>query len=163
SAFVLAHLKDPAFHFSQFYKPDWNTGPYLTMDVILVGLQRFVSIDIAGRLLLSLCVLALPASVWFFLREANPAEESLALWSLLVSTNHLFFLYGFIGMQLSVDLSFLVLGLWLRYLRRPRVGCWLVLLVITTVLYFTHLVGFGMAGLVMTAYALFARRRVGEI
>src|ERR1700693_3274528 len=61
SAFVLAHLKDATFRFSQFYAADWNAYPYLTMDVILVGLQRFMPIEVAGRVLLSLCVLAVPA------------------------------------------------------------------------------------------------------
>ncbi|MBZ5672239.1 MAG: hypothetical protein LAO04_21270, partial [Acidobacteriia bacterium] len=68
SAFVLAHLKDPAFHFSQFYRAEWNTYPYLTMDVILLGLQPFLPVELAGRVLLSLCVLCVPAAAWFFIR-----------------------------------------------------------------------------------------------
>lgn len=94
SAFVLAHLKDPSFHFSGFYAADWNTSPYLAMDVILVGLQRFMPIEIAGRVLLSLCVLAVPAAAWFFIRRANPEEESLALWSLAITQNLYFFSGG---------------------------------------------------------------------
>jgi len=91
SVFVLAHLKDPSFHFSGFYAADWNPSPYLAMDVILVGLQRFMPIEIAGRVLLSLCVLAVPAAAWFFVRRANPGEQSLALWSLAITQNLYFF------------------------------------------------------------------------
>jgi len=163
TAFVLEHLKDPAFHFREFYTSDWNTQPYLAMYVVLVGLQRIMSIYVAGRLLLSLCVLSVPAAAWFFLRQANPGEESLACWSLLISHNLFFFLYGFLNFQLGFALCLLILGVWLRYLERPRwlTGC--LLLVLTTGLYFTHLQVFGIAGFVMTAYCLLSRRRIRDM
>ena len=163
SAFVLAHLKDPAFTFSRFYASDWNTYPYLTMDAILVGLERFMSIDLAGRLLLSLSVLAVPAAAWFFIRRANPGQECLAFWALITAHNLYFFLWGFTNLQLSLALCLLVLGVWLRCLERPLIATWCLLLVLTTGLYFTHLMGFGVAGFVMTFYAAFARRRFREI
>ena len=156
-AFVLAHLKDPAFQFSRFYASDWNTYPYLAMDVILVGLQRFLAIDLAGRALLSLCLLAVPAAAWFFIRQANPGQESLALWSLLVSNNLYFFLFGLLNLQLSLALCLVVLGFWLKFAKRPSMSLWCLLLILTTILYFTHLLGFAMAGLVMTSYAVFSR------
>jgi hypothetical protein len=154
SAFALAHLKDPAFHFNLYYAADWNTYPYLTMDLILVGLQRLVSVDIAGRLLLSICVLSVPAAAWFFIRRANAGQEHLALWSLLVSSNLFFFLYGFINMQFSLALCLILLAVWLRHLERPTVSSWAALPVLATCLYFTHLMGFGVACLAMTVYAL---------
>ena len=163
SGFVLAHFKNPTFHFREFYASDWNTYPYLAMDVILVGLQRLVSIDLAGRLLLSLCVLSVPAAAWFFLRRANPGEESLAFWSLLVSNNLYFFRYGFLNLQLSMALCFLLLGLWLWHLERHRVGTWCVLMLVTTALYFTHLMGFATAAVVMTAYGWSARRTIKDL
>jgi len=158
SAFVLAHLSDHAFQFYRFYAPDWNTYPYLAMDVILLGLQRLLSVDLAGRVLLSLCLVSVPAAAWFFIRHANPGQESLALWSLLVSNNLYFFLFGMVNLQLSLALWLVVIGVWLQYVARPRWSLWCLLLILTTALYFTHLLGFGMACLVMTAYALFARR-----
>jgi hypothetical protein len=163
SAFVLAHLKDPAFHFSQFYRANWNTYPYLTMDAIFLGLGHLMPIELAGRVLLSLSVLSVPAAAWFFLRYANPGEESLAFWSLLVSNNLYFFLYGFLNLQLSLALCLVTVGLWLRYLERPRWAAWGVLLLMTTALYFTHLAGFAVAGVVMASYTLLARRPVRDV
>ena len=86
SAFVLAHLRDAAFHFGEYYRADWNVYPYLSMDVILLGLQHLVAMEVAGRLVLTLCVLSVPAAAWFFLRRAKPEDQSLALWSLLFAT-----------------------------------------------------------------------------
>jgi hypothetical protein len=158
SAYVLAHLQDSAFHFSQYYRANWNTYPYLSMDVILLGLQHFVPIELAGRLFLSLCVLSVPVAAWFFLRRANPGNESLALWSLLICHNMYFFRYGFLNLQLSMAICLFLLGLWLWHLERPRVVTWLLLLLVATALYFTHLVGFAVAAIVMTAYAWAMRR-----
>ncbi len=157
SAFALAHLNDPALQFSRYYAADWNTYPYLTMDLILVGLQRIVSIDTAGRLLLSLCVLSVPAAAWFFLRRANPGQESLAMWPLLITANLFFFLYGFLNLQLGLALCLLLLGAWLKHLDRPGALWWCALLLFSTALYFTHLMAFGVAGLVMTMYGVCAR------
>ncbi len=157
-AFVLAHLDDPGFRFAEFYRADWGPYPYLFSDLALVALQKLLPVELAGRLLLSLAVLALPPAVWFFLRQANREESStLAWWSLLFSWNF-FLLCGFLNMHLSLVLCFLTLGLWLRYLEKPRWANWAALLALVTLLYFTHLVGFSVAGIVMTAYLLFERR-----
>ena len=65
-SFVLAHLNDPAFTFSRFYRADWGAYPYLGMDASLAVLGRLFPIETAGRVFLSLCALALPAAGWFF-------------------------------------------------------------------------------------------------
>lgn len=65
-AFVLAHLNDPAFTFSRFYRADWGAYPYLGMDALLAVLVRLFPIETAGRVFLSICAAALPAAAWFF-------------------------------------------------------------------------------------------------
>ncbi len=157
-AFVLANLDHPEFRFAEFYRADWGPYPYLFSDLLLVAMQKLLPVELAGRLLLSLAVLLLPPAVWFFLRQANREESSTqACWSLLFSWNF-FLLCGFLNMHLSLVLCFLALGLWLRYLENPRAGPWFGLLLLLTLLYFTHLVGFAVAGTMMTAYLLLERR-----
>lgn len=158
SAFALAHINTPALHLDRFYAADWNTYPYLTMDLILVGLQRFVPVDAAGRLLLSLCALSVPLAASFFVRRANPGQEGLALWALLVSGNLFFFLYGFLNLQLGLALCLIVLGVWLQHLEKPNAISYSALLFLTTILYFTHLMSFGVFGTVMLLYMLATRR-----
>ena len=77
-SFVLAHLHDPAFTFSRFFRADWGAYPYLGMDASLAVLGRLFPIETAGRVFLSLCALALPAAAWFFLRQVNPGEDATA-------------------------------------------------------------------------------------
>ena len=82
-AFVLAHLNDAHFSFAQFYRADWGAYPYLGMDASLAVLGPMFPIETAGRVYLSLCLLALPAAAWFFLRQAQPETETAFLWALL--------------------------------------------------------------------------------
>src|ERR1700739_669997 len=86
-AFVLAHLNDSHFSFREFYRSDWGAYPYLGMDASLAILDRLFPIETAGRVFLSLCVLALPAAAWFFLRQVHPESEFAPLWALLISYN----------------------------------------------------------------------------
>src|SRR5579872_1832214 len=160
-SFVLMHLNDPAFTFSKYYRADWEAYPYLGMDAALAVLGRLFPIETAGRVFLSLCALALPAAAWFFLRQANPGEESAAFWALLIAWN-VFFLEGFLNFDLSLAIGLLALGLWLRWLAKPGIARWIACLVAFTTLYFTHLLGFGIAGLVMMAYLVFDKRPIRD-
>ena len=156
-SFVLAHLHDPRFMFSEFYRSDWGLYPYLGMDAVLAVLGRILPIEAAGRVYLSLCAMALPAAAWFFLRETQPEDKSKALWALLIAYN-VFFLEGFLNFDLSIAVGFVALGLWLRWLKQPETGKWIAALVAFTALYFTHLLGFGIAGLILVAYLALSRR-----
>jgi hypothetical protein len=158
-AFVLAHLNDSHFTFRQFYRSDWGAYPYLGMDASLAVLSRIFPIETAGRLYLSLCVLALPAAAWFFVRQAQPDVEAASLWSLLIAYN-VFFLEGFLNFDLSLAVGFLALGLWLRWLAKSTTRRWVAALVAFTALYFTHLLGFGIAGLIVGASLALSRRPV---
>ena len=150
--FILTHINDPNYRFSEYYTVTFGAFPYLTMDVMLMGLQKLFSIFTGGRIILTLGAIGVPLAAWFLVRQANRENTSLACWGLLSGYN-IFFLWGFVNWQLSMALVLCVSGLWIRYLARPSVLRWITLLLTVTVLYFTHLQGFGLAGLVVTAYA----------
>src|ERR1700682_6052857 len=156
-SFLLAHLGDPAFTFNRFYRADWGAYPYLGMDASLAILGRLLPIETAGRVFLSFCALALPAAAWFFLQQVNPGDDATPLWALLIAWN-VFFLEGFLNFDLSLGVGFLALGLWLRWLAKRGIARWVAALATFTALYFTHLLGFGIAGLVVVAYLAFDLR-----
>jgi len=156
-SFVLTHLNDPAFPFSNFFRADWGAYPYLGMDASLAILGRIFPIETAGRIFLSLCALALPAGAWFFLRQVNPGEEATSAWALLIAFN-VFFLEGFLNFDLSIAVGLFALGLWLRWLAKPKLAGWIAALAVFTALYFTHLLGFGIAGLIVIEYLALSRR-----
>lgn len=156
-AFVLSHLHDARLSFQQFYRSDWGLYPYLGMDAAMAVLVRIFPIEVAGRVFLSLCILALPAAAWFFLRQAQPQAEAPSLWALLIAYN-VFFLEGFLNFDVSIAVGLVALGLWLRWLAKPAAWRWIAALLAFTAAYFTHLLGFALAGLIVVAYLVLARR-----
>ena len=156
-AFVLAHVNDSHFSFREFYRSDWGAYPYLGMDASLAVLGRIFPIETAGRVYLSLCALALPGAAWFFLSQAQPRADFSLLWALLIAYN-VFFLEGFLNFDLCISVGLVALGLWLRWLANPSRGRWIAALAAFTALYFAHLLGFGIAGLIVVAYLALSRR-----
>ncbi len=162
STFVLAHITDTHYKFSDIYRAQWGFYPFVAMDVILLGLQRIVSVELAGRLFLSLCLLALPVAVWFFLKQANPDHAALALWVLPFSY-HAFFLSGYLGYCLSLSVCFVALALWLRYLDRPSTRRWISLVIVFTVLYLVHTISFAVGAIAVISHALFKRQSLKQL
>jgi hypothetical protein len=161
-SFVLAHLNDPAFHFRGFYRAEWGPYPYLGMDLALITLQRILSVEVAGKVFLSLCVLAVPLAAWWFIRQANPGHDALALWGLLLAYNT-FFIEGFLNFQLGLAFCFVTMGMWLRYLEHPTKKRWLAVLVLATATYFVHLIAFVLTGFTVLAYTTADRRRLRDV
>lgn len=161
-AFIIVHLKDPAYHFGSFYSTEWGPYPYLGMDLSLIGLQHLLPAEAAGRVLLSICVIAVPMAGWWFLRQANPGHDALALWALLLSYDP-FFLDGFVNFQLGLALCFFTLGFWLRYLGKPTTLRWVTVLALAMCVYFTHLIAFGITGFVVLVYSLARRLNLHQI
>jgi hypothetical protein len=153
SSFVLGHLHDAAHNFSQFYASAWGLNPYITVDFVLSSLGRVIPEMVAGKIVLSFAVLGLPAAVWFFLRQANPGEDALAVWGLLGVFN-IFFFYGFLGYFCSLSLLFLTSGLWLRWLARPSIGRWLLTCLALCATYFTHIFGLLFTAMIIGVYSL---------
>jgi hypothetical protein len=160
-SFILSHLHDPSFVFGNFFRADWGAYPYLGMDASLALLGRIFPIEIAGRVFLSLCALALPWAAWFFLRQVHPGGGAAGAWALLIAFN-VFFLEGFLNFDLSLAVGFCALGFWLRWLQKPGSARWVAALGAYTILYFTHLLGFGISGLIVIAYLAVSRRPVKD-
>jgi hypothetical protein len=160
STFVLAQLHNPRYDFACYYAADWAPTPYITTDVLMVAFSRVMPPLIAGKLVFSLGMIGLPLAAWFFLRQINPGDNAVALWFLLASHN-IFFRYGFIGFYCSLAFMFLALGLWLRFLKQPLAMRWIAACAALAVTYFTHLLAFIFAGLIVGFYSL-TRPRLKE-
>lgn len=155
--FVLAHIHDPHYRFNQLYSADWKPYPYILLDVLAVAMQRVVSIYLVGKLILTACVLSVPLSAWYFLRRANPENQYFALFAALIAYNPQF-LMGSLQNELSTSICFLMLGLWITYTDHPTLKRWLALTLVVTLLYLTHLIGFAVAGIIVTAFAVLSRK-----
>jgi hypothetical protein len=160
SSYVISHLHDPAHNFAGEYSAEWGLKPYITTDFLMGFLGRIFPPLVGGKIVLTLAVLGLPLAAWFFLRQVNPGEDAIAFWFLLAGHN-IFFRYGFIGFDCSLALLFLFLALWLRYLKQPSAARWIWACLALTATYFTHIMGFFFAGLIIGLYSLM-RPKLGE-
>ncbi len=163
SSYVLVHLHDPSLPFREWYGAKWGFYPYLAMEVSLRFLQALMNVELAGRIYLTMALLALPLATWFFLRQANRGQDAVAFWA-LVATHNIFFLLSYLNFYVSLSFCFLSLGLWLKWLARRRAILWLATLLSVTALYFSHLVTFAFSCVAVTVYwfALYVWRGSGS-
>jgi len=152
-AFILNHLHDPAYKFGQYYASDWGLNPYFLGDALMQLFQRFVDVYVAGKILLSLCLVTFPLGVAYFLRRANPGNEYLALWAFAVAYNPNF-LMGFMSFYLSIGLCFFAVGVWLDYARTGEDKYWVRTLMLATLCFLTHLGGFGVAAVMILTHTV---------
>ncbi|PYX89902.1 MAG: hypothetical protein DMG68_03640 [Acidobacteria bacterium] len=160
--FILAHLKDPNLHLAELYESKWGPYPYVALDLLGVALQRLMPIYVVGKVILSLCLVGVPIAAFFFLRQVSPEGRYLAAWTLVIAYGPLL-MSGLMNDVLSEAICFWFLGVWLGYLRQPGAIRWWSLLALATLLYFTHLAGFAMAGLVVFTYSLLSRQSFGRL
>lgn len=85
--FVLRHGQDTLYHFVGFYVPAWGPLPYITPDILAAAFQYVLRIDVAGRCILSLCIVSVSLAGFFFVRKACPSNSNLALVGILVAFN----------------------------------------------------------------------------
>lgn len=153
---VLRELHNPANHFARYFYSEWSLYPYLTTDVILIALQSIVAPRIAGKILLSICALSFPMAGMWFVRKVSPGTASSPIAILLLAYGTTF-LFGFLNYFLSLGLLFVALGLWTGFIEQPSVQRYLGLSLLLTALYLTHLMGFGLAGVIMFGYCVLNR------
>jgi hypothetical protein len=151
--FVLNHLHDSAFHFSEYYRADWKPYPYILWDLLLVAFEQVLPVETAGKLLLVLTTVLVPVSVAWFLWQANRSAIKLSLLACAMSYS-LLFLWGFTAYHLSVGFCFLMVGTWLWYRRRPSLVRAALFVVVSFLAYFAHLLGFASAAFILVLYEL---------
>ena len=151
--FILAHLSDPAFDFSKYYRSDWKPYPYTLWDILMVALQQVLPVETAGRLMLMLTTVLLPVAVAWFLWQANRTEIKLALLACALSY-YLPLLWGFTAYDLGMGLCFLMVGTWLWYRRDPSIVRAVLFFAICLATYFAHLLCFASAALVLLLFEL---------
>lgn len=135
------------------YQADWNATPYLAMDAIVQTLSRFMSVEISGKIFLSLTLLLLALA---------PMSLNLALYGRVTPMAYLGLLFvhnttmslGFVQYLFSLGFSVCMLSLWIR-LRDGQPWIRLIMLpVLSSLLFFSHLMGFVIYALLIGTYEL---------
>jgi hypothetical protein len=138
--FVLAHPHDPAL--AKMYAPHWALLPNLGADVLGAVLLSVLPVDVGGRILLGLSLLAPVAGALVYARAAFGRWTWWSLGAGAIAFNGLFFL-GFMNCLLGLGVALAGAGAW-RVLRRRASAPAAMLggLAIGLTAFFCHLLGF---------------------
>ncbi len=160
---ILAHIASDA-DLQRNYVQSWALIPNLAIDVIGVPLAKAFSAYTAGK---TFAILAFLAGLLGMVALQRAVHRSVNAWTgiLFFAAYNQCFLYGLLNFYFGVGLGFLLLAAWIRYGGdHGRIRFWLLPLG-ALVLYFSHLVAFGLYALIFAGHALseFLRMREGRV
>ncbi|RPI83367.1 MAG: hypothetical protein EHM42_08480 [Planctomycetaceae bacterium] len=138
---MFKEYNNPNWDYSKYYVRNWLPFPHLLHDT-LVGLVAHVApLLTAERIVLSLYVILLPLSVFYFLSSLAPGRRWPGYLAFLVVL-HYTFMRGYHDYTLSIPLFFITVAYW--YPRRDRltVGDAVILCGLGVLTYLSHLLTF---------------------
>jgi hypothetical protein len=151
---------------SAFYKKyffvDYFNGylpiPDIIFDLFAVKLLPFLTSQSAGRLFLSLYVLLSVMSV-LLLAEETGADREVALLGYLPIVYSLFFNMALLNFIFSIPLFMLCLVAFLRYEKSGRLPYLALLIVLSVLLYISHLFSFFVLAVILISHVALSRLR----
>jgi hypothetical protein len=168
---LLREWADPTLTLIRLHwTPDFQHSANWVCQGLMALLQHVMSPQAADKVVISLCTVLLAGGLAYWSRRVyqrfHPAE--LIGYLLAYSLMPLFGLYNYL---LGIGISFFAVGWWWRHRDRMGVGRWVVFVVVTLVLYVTHLIALvfwiGTVGLYVAAEGIKTRasmrKRLGAI
>lgn len=149
NAFVLGHYGSG--YYSSHLALNLRPFPNWTIYLLMAPLTRILPPLIVQQIVLSLCVIAVPAAVLYLQKSFKPAADPSALLGVLLACSYLFLL-GFFNFVLGAALFAFTVGFWRRR------GNLLALYGLFIVLYFTHALAFAAAVMAIAVLAAIGRR-----
>jgi len=150
--YVLARYDDvPALH--KFFEIRWAALPNLAMEMFIVPLAKLMPVALAGKLYLGLSFAALIGGVVLVNRALSGAWSAWPAAAFLLLYNDTF-LFGFQSYIMSVGVALLLFALWIHWRDRGAALRLAAFGVGAVFLYFCHLTGFGIYGVLIGGYEL---------
>jgi hypothetical protein len=148
--YILAHLAQSE-NLRLFYQANWSATPYLAMDALVQVLAHVMPVALAAKLFLALTLLLLAMAPIALSHALHGRVAPIALVGLLFVHNTTVSL-GFVNYLFSLGFALCLLSGWILA-REGRVWIRLIMLpVLSTLLFFSHLIGFVVYALTVCAY-----------
>ena len=155
NAFVLAHYFDAGSTLIRTYFalnlqpfPNWTTYPVMAL------LLRILPPLVVQQIILTICVISIPAAVLYMQKSFKPAADATALLGVLLAYSYIFFM-GFFNFIIGAALFIVAVGFWWRRRNgRYLYGLYGLLIVI----YLSHSLTFGATLMAITVLAATERR-----
>ncbi|MDH7474725.1 MAG: hypothetical protein QHJ74_12075 [Anaerolineae bacterium] len=144
TAHIITHYNDPNFDYAQNFILSWRPVPNMLADVIMAGLARVVTTPLAGKLVLSLYIVLFPASIFYLVNAIDRNKLLLGFFGFPLTYNW-FFNMGFLNFCLGLPVYFFAVGFWwkTRSGQCNKVKRWVVLGLLTLLIYLSHFLTFG--------------------
>jgi len=144
NAYILKEYNNPEYTkirevYSLNIKPFPNWGAHAFFFVML----HIMPFLVTEKLFVSLCVVLLPISFFYFLKSINKSLALFGFLGFLYSYNYLLHM-GFYGFALSVSLYFFSIGYWWKYRQSLNLYRILILYLLILAIYFCHLFSYAM-------------------
>lgn len=148
-------------HSGGFYQIHWAPLPNLAMDVLVPAMSRFLPVEIAGKVFISLIFALLAGGVFILHRSLFGRWSAFPFFGFLFLYNRPF-LWGFLNFLFGLGLSFWFFAGWIYLQRRKPLERIAFFLPCTLILFFCHLFALGVYGLMILGFTLH-RQRSGEV
>lgn len=134
---------NPAFNYAENFVRNWRPIPHMLHDALVGIFASQIPLFTAERIVLTLQAFLFPWCVWRFLEVMAPGRRWMVYPAFLLFLSYPFF-RGYHDYTLSLSLYFLTLSYW--YPRRHSLtpGAVAILMVLSLLTYFAHLVVFGL-------------------
>ena len=155
NAFVLSHYFDASSVVSHaYFSLNLRPFPNWTTYVLMALLVRIFPPLIVQQIILSLCVISIPAAVVYLQRSFKPAADPTALLGVLLAFSYIFFM-GFFNFIVGAALFIFATGFWWR---RRNTKYLYALYGLLIVIYFSHGLAFAATLMAISILALTERR-----
>ena len=146
---------------SSMFDIDWRPLPNLGSDLLLLLLAKFFSIELSGRLLLGL-IIALTLIGILILHRVVFSNWNWWPFLAVFPVYHGAFTAGFLNYSLGLALMLIFLAAYIQLRRRHSVLSLLASVFFGIVLYFCHIVSFGIFAIFLFSYEAFFRAQPGS-
>jgi hypothetical protein len=147
---ILASLAGSA-QLQRFYETAWHPIPNLAMDAIVPVLTPWLGLAWAGKIFVIVALLTMAGGAAILQRVLFGAWSAWSLLAFLLLYNR-FLLWGFVNFLFAVGLALIAFAIWIVLSPRramPRIAAGILL---ALVIYFAHLLVFGLYGLTILGY-----------
>ncbi|HUT89227.1 MAG TPA: hypothetical protein VMY37_07010 [Thermoguttaceae bacterium] len=141
AAHMMREYGNPQWNYAEYYELSWHPIPHMLHTLLMFGFSYLAPIFIAQKLALSVYVILLPLSIFYFLSVAAPDKKVLGYFAFLMIHSYTFY-RGYHNFCLSIPLFFFTFAVWLRHRENLRKRDLAILAVLASLTYLSHLFAF---------------------
>lgn len=159
---ILLHYSDPGSEYPQHFILNLGLVPNQLSDLLVVGLAHLMPLAAASKLFFAFYLIALPLAALFLIRSFRPENSVYVLFYPLVALNY------FVRMSnenyvISIPFFLLFIAYWYRTRQSTRWRDWIIGALLATAIYYSHMVAFATAAIVVCIIALYERHPVRRL